>query len=287
MTTTDRKPLFQPVQQNPNFPALEEQTLKWWAERQIFERSLEQTRQGPRYTFYEGPPTANGQPGVHHVQARSFKDLFPRFKTMQGYHVPRKAGWDTHGLPVEIGVEKKLGLNSKREVEAYGIDRVQRRVPAKRVRLRGRVAQVHRADGLLGRSGRRLHDAQQGLHRVGVVERGAASGQGPALQGLPGRAVLPQGRHHAEQRRGERGLQGHSGPQHLRDLRSDRAGKAGPGRRRGLSGVDDDALDAAVQRGRGDSPGLRVRGGQRQGRQGPDPGPQPAGAKCWARTPRW
>jgi len=87
------------------------------------ERSLEQTRGGPVFTFYEGPPTANGQPGVHHVQARSFKDLFPRFRTMQGFHVPRKAGWDTHGLPVELGVEKKLGLNSKREVEAYGIDR--------------------------------------------------------------------------------------------------------------------------------------------------------------------
>ncbi|AWN23130.1 isoleucine--tRNA ligase [Deinococcus irradiatisoli] len=122
MTTTDRsKPMFEPAQTSPQFPALEEQTLKWWAEKRIFERSLEQTAGGPLYTFYEGPPTANGQPGIHHVQARSFKDLFPRFKTMQGFHVPRKAGWDTHGLPVELGVEKKLGLNSKREVEAYGI----------------------------------------------------------------------------------------------------------------------------------------------------------------------
>ncbi|MFC6667020.1 class I tRNA ligase family protein [Deinococcus radiopugnans] len=114
---------FKPVEANPKFPALEEATQQWWAEKKIFERSLEQTAAGPVYTFYEGPPTANGQPGIHHVQARSFKDLFPRFKTMQGFHVPRKAGWDTHGLPVEIGVEKKLGLNSKREVEAYGIDK--------------------------------------------------------------------------------------------------------------------------------------------------------------------
>ncbi|GGJ64310.1 isoleucine--tRNA ligase [Deinococcus aquiradiocola] len=114
---------FRPVQGNPNFPALEQDTLAWWQDRRIFERSLEQTRGGPVFTFYEGPPTANGQPGVHHVQARSFKDLFPRFRTMQGFHVPRKAGWDTHGLPVELGVEKKLGLNSKREVEAYGIDK--------------------------------------------------------------------------------------------------------------------------------------------------------------------
>ncbi|MBZ9751157.1 isoleucine--tRNA ligase [Deinococcus sp. HMF7604] len=114
---------FKPVLNNPNFPALEQDILTFWREGRIFERSLEQTKGGPTFTFYEGPPTANGQPGIHHVQARSFKDLFPRFRTMQGYHVPRKAGWDTHGLPVELGVEKKLGLNSKREVEAYGIDR--------------------------------------------------------------------------------------------------------------------------------------------------------------------
>jgi isoleucyl-tRNA synthetase len=115
--------IFKPVEPNPKFPALEEATLQWWTDKKIFERSLEATADGPVFTFYEGPPTANGQPGIHHVQARSFKDLFPRFKTMQGFHVPRKAGWDTHGLPVEIGVERKLGLNSKREVEAYGIDK--------------------------------------------------------------------------------------------------------------------------------------------------------------------
>ncbi|MCD0174843.1 isoleucine--tRNA ligase [Deinococcus sp. 14RED07] len=121
--TTEQKPLFKPVQGNPNFPALEQDILTFWKQARVFERSLEQTKEGPTFTFFEGPPTANGQPGVHHVQARSFKDLFPRFRTMQGFHVPRKAGWDTHGLPVELGVEKKLGLNSKREVEAYGIDK--------------------------------------------------------------------------------------------------------------------------------------------------------------------
>ncbi|MFC6800649.1 class I tRNA ligase family protein [Deinococcus caeni] len=120
---TDKKTLFTPVQGNPNFPALEQGILDFWKRERVFERSLEQTQGGPVFTFFEGPPTANGQPGVHHVQARSFKDLFPRFRTMQGFHVPRKAGWDTHGLPVELGVEKKLGLNSKREVEAYGIDK--------------------------------------------------------------------------------------------------------------------------------------------------------------------
>lgn len=123
MTTTTNKPTFKPVQQNPSFPEMELATLKWWNDQKIFERSLEQTRNGPRYTFYEGPPTANGVPGIHHVESRSLKDLFPRFKTMQGYFVARKAGWDTHGLPVELQVEKKLGLNSKRDVEAYGIEK--------------------------------------------------------------------------------------------------------------------------------------------------------------------
>ncbi|WP_135227647.1 isoleucine--tRNA ligase [Deinococcus fonticola] len=121
MTSTTT--LFKPVQQNPSFPEMEQATLKWWADHKIFERSLEQTQGGPLYTFYEGPPTANGLPGIHHVESRSLKDLFPRFKTMQGYHVPRKAGWDTHGLPVELQVEKLLGLASKRDVEAYGIEK--------------------------------------------------------------------------------------------------------------------------------------------------------------------
>lgn len=115
--------MFKPVQQNPNFPALEEEILRYWEENKIFEQSLEQTKDGEHFTFYEGPPTANGVPGIHHVESRSFKDLFPRFKTMQGYYVARKAGWDTHGLPVELQVEKLLGLGSKREVEAYGIEK--------------------------------------------------------------------------------------------------------------------------------------------------------------------
>ena len=105
----------------PNFPRIEEEVLAFWKERRIFQRSLELRRGGPQFTFYEGPPTANGRPGVHHAQARSYKDLFPRYKTMRGYYVPRKAGWDTHGLPVELEVEKKLGLKNKKDIERYGI----------------------------------------------------------------------------------------------------------------------------------------------------------------------
>lgn len=107
----------------PNFPRLEEEVLEFWQRERIFEKSVENRKGRPRYTIYEGPPTANGMPHVGHAQARSYKDLFPRYKTMRGYYVPRRAGWDTHGLPVELEVEKKLGLKSKREIEAYGIER--------------------------------------------------------------------------------------------------------------------------------------------------------------------
>ena len=89
--------------------------------RDTFARSLAQTEGGDPWTFYEGPPTANGMPGVHHVEARVFKDVFPRFQTMQGYHVVRKAGWDCHGLPVEIAVEKELGFTGKADIEAFGV----------------------------------------------------------------------------------------------------------------------------------------------------------------------
>ncbi|WP_034335217.1 isoleucine--tRNA ligase [Deinococcus misasensis] len=112
--------MFKPVESNPSFPRLEEGVLKFWQEKEVFKKTVEDPSK-PTYSFFEGPPTANGTPGIHHVQARAYKDLFPRFKTMQGYHVPRKAGWDTHGLPVELGVEKRIGLGSKREVEEYGI----------------------------------------------------------------------------------------------------------------------------------------------------------------------
>jgi len=104
-----------------DLPAIEREVLARWREGRIFARSLDQTSSGRPWTFYEGPPTANGMPGVHHVEARVFKDLFPRFKTMQGFHVPRQGGWDCHGLPVEVAVEQELGVSGKKEIEAYGI----------------------------------------------------------------------------------------------------------------------------------------------------------------------
>ena len=104
-----------------DLPALERGVLERWDRDRVFERSLEQTAGGEPWVFYEGPPTANGKPGTHHVEARVFKDLFPRFKTMQGRSVPRRAGWDCHGLPVELAVEKELGFSGKQDIEAYGV----------------------------------------------------------------------------------------------------------------------------------------------------------------------
>jgi isoleucyl-tRNA synthetase len=101
----------------------EERILSFWKEKGIFEKSLKKNEgKGKNFIFYEGPPTANGHPGIHHLEARSFKDAIPRYKTMQGFYVRRKGGWDTHGLPVELQVEKELGLKSKKEIEQYGVD---------------------------------------------------------------------------------------------------------------------------------------------------------------------
>ncbi|MDR9418475.1 isoleucine--tRNA ligase [Gracilimonas sp.] len=106
-----------------SFPKSEVETLNWWKEHKIFKKSLETREDGIPYTFYEGPPTANGKPGIHHVMARTVKDMFCRYKTLKGFRVERKAGWDTHGLPVEIEVEKALGLEGRAQVEEYGIEK--------------------------------------------------------------------------------------------------------------------------------------------------------------------
>jgi len=112
---------FKDVPTSLSFPDMEEGILKLWKDKDVFQRSMQEREGGPEYVFFEGPPTANGRPGIHHVLARAFKDMFPRYKTMQGYHVLRKGGWDTHGLPVELEVEKQLGLTGKEQIEAYGV----------------------------------------------------------------------------------------------------------------------------------------------------------------------
>src|SRR5262245_53182314 len=119
--------VFEKVDPLPNFPEQERKILTLWKERRVFARSLEELRDRPEFIFYEGPPTANGLPHNGHVLTRVMKDLFPRYRTMRGFHVPRIAGWDTHGLPVETEVEKELRIRGKAAILEYGVERFARR----------------------------------------------------------------------------------------------------------------------------------------------------------------
>ena len=114
--------MYQKVNTNLNFVDREKKVEEFWKENHIFEKSMENRKEGETYTFYDGPPTANGKPHIGHVLTRVIKDMIPRYRTMKGYMVPRKAGWDTHGLPVELEVEKKLGLDGKEQIEEYGME---------------------------------------------------------------------------------------------------------------------------------------------------------------------
>ncbi|MDD5289200.1 MAG: isoleucine--tRNA ligase [Dehalococcoidales bacterium] len=114
--------MFNPVNSRVNFPQTEEKLLEFWKQNHIFEKSVQNREGKPRFVLYEGPPTANGNPGIHHVLARAYKDIITRYKVMKGYYAPRIAGWDTHGLPVELEVEKELGFSGKAQIEAYGVE---------------------------------------------------------------------------------------------------------------------------------------------------------------------
>lgn len=114
--------MYKKINPNMNFVEREEKVLKFWKENRIFEKTLEKTKDGEEFSFYDGPPTANGKPHIGHILTRVMKDIIPRFKTMKGYHATRKAGWDTHGLPVELEVEKQLGMDGKQDIEKYGIE---------------------------------------------------------------------------------------------------------------------------------------------------------------------
>jgi isoleucyl-tRNA synthetase len=119
--------MFNPISSRVNFPEMEEKSLVFWKEKDIFKKSVDSRRGQPRFVFYEGPPFANGNPGIHHVLARAFKDVIVRYKVMKGHYVPRIAGWDTHGLPVELEIEKQLGFSGKDQIEKYGVEEFNKR----------------------------------------------------------------------------------------------------------------------------------------------------------------
>ena len=116
--------MYKKVSTDMNFVEREKEVEKFWADHDIFQKSMKEREGNPMYTFYDGPPTANGKPHIGHVLTRVIKDMIPRYRTMKGYQVPRKAGWDTHGLPVELEVEKLLGLDGKDQIEEYGLERL-------------------------------------------------------------------------------------------------------------------------------------------------------------------
>ena len=181
-------PPHRPLPKTPNFPALEEEVLERWRERDVFRESMRRREGAEPFVFYEGPPTANGRPGSHHVLARVFKDIFPRYQTMRGHYVERKGGWDCHGLPVEIAVEQKLGFTQQARHRALRHRRVQRAVPRVGLRVPRGLDGADRADRLLGRPRPPLPHARPDLHRVGLVGAEDDVGHGPALRGPQGRA---------------------------------------------------------------------------------------------------
>ena len=236
------------------------------------------TRDGEPWTFYEGPPTANGMPGTHHVEARVFKDVFPRFRTMRGRYVARKGGWDCHGLPVELAVEKELGFSGKADIEAFGVAEFNARCRESVLRHVDAFEQMTDADGLLGRHRESLPDHGPGVHRVGVVGAQADPRQGPARGGLPGGAVLPALRHRALRPRARAGLRDRHRPVGLRAVPADRAGRTPAP----TCYVDHDAVDAGVQRAGRGAPGVDLR--HRHRRRGDAGGRGVDGReRCWRR----
>ena len=199
MTTTN--PPFQPVGSRLPFRELESGIRDFWRDQNIFRRSVDERPADNIFSFFEGPPTANGSPGVHHILARVFKDIFPRYKTMRGYRVPRKGGWDTHGLPVELEVERGTGNQLEAGDRGLRHRRIQREVPRVRHALRRAVGGHDRAHRLLDRHGRRLSHLQPRLRRNLLVDSEDAVGRRPRLRSTPHHSPLPPLRDLAQQPR--------------------------------------------------------------------------------------
>ena len=138
--------MYKKVSSDMNFVDREKETVKFWKEYEIFEKSIEERKDDPTYTFYDGPPTANGKPHIGHVLTRVIKDMIPRYQTMKGHKIIRKAGWDTHGLPVELEVEKMLGLDGKEQIEEYGMEPFIKKCKESVWKYKGVVSKVNLAE---------------------------------------------------------------------------------------------------------------------------------------------
>ena len=194
---SDRKPRFRDVSARVDFPALDARVLAFWKDTDIFEKSLEGRDDAPVYVFYEGPPTANGMPGAHHVLSRIFKDLFPRYKTMSGYRVPRKAGWDTHGLPVELEVESGWASTASSRSRSTASPS-STSTAARASTATWRSGSAHRAHRLLGRPRRPLRHVQQRATSRPSGGCCGRSGTRACSTRATSRALLPALRHGAQ-----------------------------------------------------------------------------------------
>ena len=176
--------MYDKVSANQNFVEREQKIEKFWADNMIFEKSIELRQHSPEFTFYDGPPTANGKPHIGHVLTRVIKDMIPRYKTMKGYKVPRKAGWDTHGLPVELEVEKMLGLDGKDQIEAYGMEPFIQHCKDSVWKYKGMWEEFSGCRWFLGRYGASVCYVRQQLYRIRMVGTEADLGQEAPLQRL-------------------------------------------------------------------------------------------------------
>ena len=187
--------MFKPVQGSVNFPELEVEVGAFWRESGIYQKSLDARADAQPFVFYEGPPTANGMPHPGHCLTRAIKDLFPRYKTMQGYRCERKAGWDTHGLPVEVEVCKELGIHSKEEIEAYGIEPFIQKCQASVWRYMQEWERLTERLGFLGESRRGVRHLPPKLHRERLVEPQKPVRPRPAVPRPQDRLVVGPRRH--------------------------------------------------------------------------------------------
>ena len=284
---------FRPVDPRQRFPELELGVLERWREHDVFARQLAQRREAgaPIWSFYDGPPTANGRPGTHHVLSRAFKDVYPRYQSMRGHYVPRKAGWDCHGLPVELEIEKELGISSKAEIEEYGIAEFNAALPRVGAPLRRRLEPVHRAHRLLDRPRRPLRHPDRRLHRVGLVVAAPDLGRRAPLRRHKVVPYCP---------RCGTALSSHEVAHGYRDVEDPSVyvrfpvaeagadgrdpGVSGAARRR-LGRLDDHPVDVDLERRARRRPRDRVRTGPKR-RRGADRRPRSGRAACSARTPR-
>ena len=227
----DKRPRFRDVSPRVEFPELDARILSFWRERRIFEKSLALREDAPLFVFYEGPPTANGRPGAHHVLSRVFKDIFPRYKTMRGFKVAAQGGLG-HARPTRRARDRAPAGHQRQEGDR-GVRhrRVQPSLQGERPHLPRGVGPPDRAHRLLDRPRRRLLHVHQRVHRDGVVAAAPDLGQGPPLPGVQGRALLSSLRHGHLEPRGVAGLPGDRRAERLRALPAARGGRRAARRR--------------------------------------------------------